>query len=111
MHAACDGLGWYLGPAALLLLFAFLNLLLTLDVQTSTGGPIHLDLADWLVTMLPTGTAVGLILAGLIHRHLERHPGLDDFGFGFGIDPEFIAQRVEGWDRNSITNVRPTAKT
>jgi hypothetical protein len=97
---ACDGLGWFLGPAALLLIFALLNLLLTLDVQTSTGGPVHLDLADWLITMLPTGTAVGVLVAGL-----------EDFGFGFGIDPGFIAERLDSPDRSSATNARPTAKT
>jgi hypothetical protein len=108
---ACDGLGWFLGPAALLLIFALLNLLLTLDVQTSTGGPVHLDLADWLITMLPTGTAVGVLVAGLAHRYVERHPRLEDFGFGFGIDPGFIAERLDSPDRSSATNARPTAKT
>jgi hypothetical protein len=91
---AFDGLGYFLGPAAMLLVFAALLLLLALDGEAAINAPLHLTAFDWTITMLPTGLAFALIVLGVIRRRLERNPRVEDFGFGRGIDPEFIERRL-----------------
>jgi hypothetical protein len=94
IRQACDGLGYFLGPAAMLVLFAVLNLLLILDLEASVNEPLHLNLASWFLIMVPTGLALGLIGYGVARRHIERNPRPEEFGFGHGIDPEFIERRL-----------------
>lgn len=95
LREACDGLGWFIGPGLSLLVFSGAMFLLVAVTETAVEQPVHLDTADWIATLFPAVAGLAVIVAGFIHRHIERNPRYDEFGFGYGLDPEFIERELE----------------
>jgi hypothetical protein len=147
IRAACDGLGWYIGPAVVLLVFALLSFLLiaqsrtdrllwtgakvvgqerqglvyytyrgqtdTLDVpgfRSARHYVVYVDksdpsiaeaestttrVTDEMFILGPVILAAAMLALGVVRRRSQRNRPLEDYGFGQGLDPEFVRRQLD----------------